>query len=252
MDEPAGRPVQGAWRRVRTSRRASMKLKEVIPWGRSFEEYRLIFALSGEDLGESVLGCGDGPASFNAEATAKGHRVTSCDPVYSLDPEAIRQRVVGCYETVIAQVERNVDRFVWNYFRAPDHLGECRLAAMETFLADYEQGKRAGRYVPASLPALPFPDGRFSLALVSHLLFLYSEQFDLDFHIAAFRELLRVAGEVRVFPLVTLEGEMSPHSAPVRTHLERAGFEVEVRTVQYEFVKAEDHAGNRMLRVKRP
>jgi hypothetical protein len=28
-----------------------MKLNEVIPWGRSFEEYARMFALTGEDLG---------------------------------------------------------------------------------------------------------------------------------------------------------------------------------------------------------
>jgi hypothetical protein len=47
-----------------------MKLDEVIPWGRSFDEYRRMFALTGDDLAEAVPGCGDGPASFNAEATA--------------------------------------------------------------------------------------------------------------------------------------------------------------------------------------
>jgi hypothetical protein len=37
----------------------------------------------------------------------------------------------------------------------------------------------------------------------------------------------------------------------VREHLELAGFEVEVTAVQYEFQRAEDHAGNRMMRVCR-
>ena len=34
---------------------------------------------------------------------------------------------------------------------------------------------------------------------------------------------------------------------PVREHLERAGFEVEVGVVDYEFQKAENHAGSRMM-----
>ena len=49
----------------------SVKLSEVIPWGRSFEEYRLMFALSEADLAGVILGCGDGPASFNTEATTR-------------------------------------------------------------------------------------------------------------------------------------------------------------------------------------
>jgi hypothetical protein len=180
----------------------SMKLNEVIPWGRSFEEYTRMFALTEEDLAGSILGCGDGPASFNAEATALGHRVVSCDPIYAFSAGEIERRVEDCYDTVISQVKRDPDSFVWSYFRDPDHLGECRLAAMRRFLADFEAGKREGRYVAASLPGLPFPDGRFSLALVSHLLFLDSGQLDLGFHVASLGELLRVAREARVFPLL--------------------------------------------------
>jgi hypothetical protein len=83
-----------------------MKLSEVIPWGRSYDEYRRMFALSGEDLVDSILGCGDGPASFNAEAKAKGHSVISCDPLYAFFAVEIEQRIYDCYDDVIAQVRR--------------------------------------------------------------------------------------------------------------------------------------------------
>ena len=228
-----------------------MKLSEVIPWGRSFDEYRRMFALTDGDLAGTILGCGDGPASFNAEATALGRRVVSCDPLYAFSAGEIERRVGECYGTVISQVKRNVDGFVWGYFRDPDHLGECRLAAMRRFLADFEPGKREGRYIAASLPKLPFADGQFSLALVSHLLFLYSEQLDLHFHTAAVEELLRVAGEVRIFPLLDLGRQWSRHVGPVSDHLERAGFEVQVVAVGYEFQKADDRAGGRMMKVRR-
>jgi len=49
-----------------------MKLTEVVPWGRTFAEYQLMFGLSQADLEAQILGCGDGPASFNAEMTALG------------------------------------------------------------------------------------------------------------------------------------------------------------------------------------
>jgi hypothetical protein len=101
------------------------------------------------------------------------------------------------------------------------------------------------------MPRLPFADGQFSLALVSPLLFLCSEQLDLDFHIAAFGELLRVASDVRVFPLLDLDQQWSPHVGPVCEHLTRAGFGVEVVAVEYEFQRAGDHASHRMLRVRR-
>src|SRR5215475_8321715 len=82
----------------------AIRLNEVIPWGRSFEEYRRMFALGGADLGGGILGCGDGPASFNAEATALGHAVVSCDPIYALSPAEIEQRVEDCHADMIAQV----------------------------------------------------------------------------------------------------------------------------------------------------
>jgi hypothetical protein len=48
-------------------------LDQIVPWGRSFEEYRRMFAPSDADLRLRVLGCADGPASFNAEARRIGH-----------------------------------------------------------------------------------------------------------------------------------------------------------------------------------
>jgi hypothetical protein len=228
----------------------SMTLNEVIPWGRSFDEYRRMFALTEDDLTGTILGCGDGPASFNAEATSLGHTVVSCDPIYAFSAAEIARRVEQCYDTVIAQVKQNLDGFVWTHFRDPDHLGECRLAAMRRFLADFEAGKQEGRYVAASLPQLPFENGRFSSALVSHLLFLYSTHLSLDFHIAAALELLRVAEELRIFPLLGLDRQWSPNVNPVRAHLQRAGFKVEIVAVEYEFQRAEDHAGNRMMRIR--
>ena len=58
-------------------------LNRVVPWGRSFEEYRRMFALSDADLQLKILGCADGPASFNAEASRLGHSVISIDPIDS-------------------------------------------------------------------------------------------------------------------------------------------------------------------------
>jgi len=223
------------------------RIDEVIPWGRSFDEYRRMFALSDEDLAGRILGCGDGPASFNAEATARDHAVVSCDPIYAFSVREIEQRVNDCYNNVITQVRHNLDEFVWDYFRDPDHLGQCRLAAMRRFLADFDRGKAEGRYGTASLPSLPFVDGQFDLALVSHLLFLYSEQLNFAFHLAAIDDLLRVAREVRVFPLLTLDRKLSPHVELVRTRFAKVGFRTEIKPVPYEFQRG----GHEMLRISR-
>ncbi len=43
--------------------------------------------------------------------------------------------------------------------------GQLRMAATQDFLSDYEPGKVQGRYLIAELPALPFSDGSFELAV---------------------------------------------------------------------------------------
>jgi len=40
-----------------------------------------MFALTEDDRERAILGCADGPASFNAEATALDWHVTSADPL---------------------------------------------------------------------------------------------------------------------------------------------------------------------------
>jgi hypothetical protein len=224
-----------------------MKLDDVVPWGRSRAEYELMFDLTSDDYKQPILGCGDGPASFNAQMTAAGYQVISVDPLYAFDGEAIQGRVDATYEAIISQVKQNSTRYRWTYYRDADALGRARLAVMERFLADYETGRRQGRYLPDALPTLTFADGRFGLALCSHLLFLYSEQLSLDFHLASLRELLRVAHEVRVFPLLALDCRPSPYLAPVQAHFTAAGYEVEIRRTPYEF----QVGGYEMMRIAR-
>jgi len=71
----------------------SQILSKVVPWGRSLDEYARMFALSPADLESRILDCGAGPSSFNAEATLRGGRVISCDPIYEFSAAQIRQRV---------------------------------------------------------------------------------------------------------------------------------------------------------------
>ena len=225
----------------------SITLEQVVPWGRSLDEYRRMFEMSERNLAANILGCGDGPASFNAEMTALGRSVVSCDPIYAFSKEQIARRVEETYDPIIEQVRRNAQNYVWSDFRDPDALGQHRLATMRAFLADFDAGRTAARYLPDALPALSFADGQFDLALCSHLLFLYSEQLTLEFHTAAIHELCRVAREVRIFPLLALDCRRSPHIAPVQERLCEAGFVVEIQHVPYEF----QAGGNQMMRISR-
>ncbi|ASC70175.1 hypothetical protein XM38_011050 [Halomicronema hongdechloris C2206] len=220
-------------------------LSQVVPWGRSFDEYVAMFNLSPQDLQGRLLGCGDGPAAFNGELTRRGGRVISVDPLYHFDVEAICDRIQTCFDQVLEGVRQNAQEFVWDTLGSPEELGRVRLAAMDQFLADYTAGKAAGRYLTASLPQLPFADQSFDLALCSHLLFLYSPQFDLDFHLASLRELRRVAREVRIFPLLELGSCPSRYLAPVLATLKAEGYQLQRHPVAYEFQRG----GNEMLRM---
>lgn len=54
-------------------------------------------------------------------------------------------------------------------------------------------------------------------------LFLYSEQFSMDSHIDSLIELCRVAKQLRIYPLITLNGEVSPHLNLVMSKLNKLG-----------------------------
>jgi SAM-dependent methyltransferase len=225
----------------------AVEVSQVIPWGRTYGEYERMFKLGPEDLAGGVLDCGGGPASFTAELWRKGGRVVAVDPLYRESGAEIRARFEARVESVMAQVRATPDNWVWSYHRDPDDLCASRRAALEAFLADYDPGLRQHRYLVGELPALPFADAAFGLALCSHLLFLYSDLLIEAFHLRSALELCRVAREVRLFPLLTLRSEPSPHLGPVRAALEAAGFGTDIVPVDYELQRG----GNQMLRIFR-
>lgn len=214
-----------------------MELDHVVPWGRSFPEYQRMFNLAPADLDKRILGCGDGPASFNASLTEQGGRVVSCDPVYRFSADAIRRRVEAVYPEIIAKVRANAAHYIWGEFGTVERLGQVRMEAMTAFLSDFDAGCEQGRYREATLPDLPFEDQAFDLALCSHYLFLYSDHLDAEGHLQGMRELCRVAREVRVFPLVALDGRRSRHLDAVRDALAEEGVRMSLEPVDYRFQK---------------
>ncbi len=221
------------------------KLADVVPWGRCRAEYLSFFDLLALEPGPRILDVGAGPSSFNAEMTALGHRVVSADPLYACAKPVIEGRIALTRETVMEGVHASRDRFVWDEIGSPEALEAMRLSAMALFLEDFEEGLEQGRYVVAGLPALPFATGSFDIALCSHFLFTYSGHRDAAFHTRAALELARVAAEVRIFPLLDLEGRTSAHLPAVQVALAEAGHRGRIETVGYEFQRG----GNQMLRI---
>ncbi|MGP1383032.1 MAG: SAM-dependent methyltransferase [Thainema sp.] len=225
-----------------------VKLQQVVPFGRSLDEYRKIFNLTDADLQRRIIGVGDGPASFNAEATALGASVLSVDPIYQFSGADILERFNTVVDDIIEQVTATSNDYVWGYHRSPADLRQSRSQTIQRFIQDYDQGQRERRYQVQTLPSLDIADNAFDLALCSHLLFLYSDHFDTAFHIDSIRDMLRVSSEVRIFPLLTLDLLRSQHLDPVINTFTEAGYSVEQVPVAYEFQKG----ANEMLRIVRP
>ncbi|MGD0885361.1 MAG: SAM-dependent methyltransferase [Thermodesulfovibrionales bacterium] len=225
----------------------SFTLDKIVPWGRSYEEYLSMFSLSKVDLNLYILGCADGPSSFNYGLTKRGGKIISVDPLYQLTKEQIAQRIKDTLNEVLEQTQKNESDYVWTTIHSIEELGRLRTSAMQEFLDDYERGLRESRYMAESLPSLSFADKQFQLALCSHFLFLYSDQLNLDFHINSIREMCRVAHEVRIFPLLKLSSEPSPYLEPVIKSIEGIGYKGEITAVKYEFQRG----GNKMMKIRK-
>jgi hypothetical protein len=229
------------------SKQVVMQLEKVVPFGRSLDEYQRMFNLSPASLNQSILGAGDGPASFNAEMAALGKSVVSVDPLYVFRAEEIEKQFYSVVDNIIAQIQMTPGDWVWSYHQSPEHLKENRIKTLKTFIRDYEQGKAAGRYLVGELPRFDFQEDQFELALCSHFLFLYSDHFTYEFHRASILEMLRVAPEVRLFPLLTLDLKKSPYVEPLIAEFQSAGYSVSVEKVGYELQRG----GNEMLRIQK-
>ena len=224
-----------------------MKLNEVIPLGRTCTEYRAMFSLNEADLNKKILDCGGGPSSFNYEMKIQNKKVTTIDPLYQFSKENIKKRIDETFEDVMAQGKASKDDYIWKNIKTVEELAETRMYAMKTFLNDFETGKKEKRYITAALPDLPFKKEEFDLALSSHFLFLYSDLLSLDFHVSAVDEMLRVASEVRIFPLLDLSTDKSQHVDEIIRIFKEKEMQVSIETVDYEFQKG----GNQLMKICR-
>ncbi len=223
-------------------------LDSVAFYGRTLREYRAFFQLSDVDLRQRrILDCSAGCASFNAEATRRGTDVLSVDPLYDRSPAALRAVARHDIAHVLQRARASRERFVYGYFRDLDEVERLRRAAMDGFLADYPGGRAQGRYRAACLPHLPFASDAFDLALCGHFLLLYAYRFDARFHLDSLRELMRVAGEVRVYPLLQPDGQPPAFLDELCHCLRREGHALDIVPLEYEFFRG----ANQMLRLRR-
>lgn len=223
----------------------AFELSTVVPWGRTLEEYRLMFALSEVDFKKSIASFGDGPASFNSEMTELRNNVTSFDPIYQFTKEQLLNRIEDTKDIVMKQTKDNKDNFIWTTIKDLDELEKMRMGAMYNFIEDFDKGREENRYIPHELPnKTTFLDKHFDIGLSSHFLLLYPD-LGLDFHIKAIDEMLRICKEVRIFPILDLDAKESSVLKPIIDNYSK-GYEVKIEKTDYMFQKD----GDKMLVIK--
>ncbi|GAA4020119.1 hypothetical protein GCM10022247_50020 [Allokutzneria multivorans] len=201
---------------------------------RTFANYLSQFAVTEDDLlAGPVLDCPGGAADFASELRARGGRAVSVDPSYNLSVEDLTATIDAGLTQVIEWARTQPGRFTFDEDGVWEHSPVWQDSA-KRFLADFarDRAEGTGHYRAALLPELPFEDDSFALALSGFLLFTYADQFDHAFHLAALRELLRVAPEVRLHPLTDSSGVPYPRLAELLETLAAEGVRSRVLTVE--------------------
>lgn len=212
-----------------------LDLERIVFIGRTFEEYIAMFSLSSEELeGKKILDCPAGACSFTAISQQKGLDVTACDIAYYHPEEALANKGKKDLEHAMESVEKAKAQYVFDYFKDVADLSQHRTRALNDCAADMKQNPE--RYIPVTLPSLPFESEEFDLILSAHFLFTYGDRLDKAFHLKVIEELLRVAKEeIRIFPLVDLSGNRYEHLDEIVKMLKGQGYEVKEMFVPYEF-----------------
>jgi hypothetical protein len=219
----------------REKQSTKLELDRIIFIGRTFEEYMRMFSLSVEELrGNRILDCPGGACSFTAIGNNMGLDITACDIAYDHEVEQLREKGIRDVEHAILHMEKVKDSYVWDYFHDIEGLQKNRIQALNDCTRHMMTANE--KYIPAVLPSLPFKNEEFDLLLSAHFLFTYADRLDFEFHIKVMEELLRVTKkEVRIFPLVDLEGKRYEHLDKVIRYLAEIGYAAEEVKVSYEF-----------------
>ncbi|HIW32242.1 MAG TPA: class I SAM-dependent methyltransferase [Candidatus Paenibacillus intestinavium] len=211
---------------------------------RSFEEYESMFMLDETMLTTGkILDIAAGASSFTAECISRGYDATACDPLYKLSDDQIYE--FGKQQLSIASEKLNSkkDAFNWNYYKDIETHDDIREHSLEKFIDSYRSDFDKEAYMNAMLPNLPFEDDTFSSIVCNHFLFLYQEQFDYSFHLAAIKEMIRITkkdGIILLYPLVGFKDELYPQLDVLQEELAELGVDVSIRSTEFRFLPSAD------------
>jgi SAM-dependent methyltransferase len=212
---------------------------------RSFDEYVRMFDLQQSDLENgAILDVAAGGSSFTAEAIARGYSAFAVDPRYGAGIEEWIKEAKQEIETSTAKLAKVQNHFDWSYYGSLEQHRAGREASILRFAAHVMDPSSANHYKYGMLPELPFSDNQFSLVLCSHFMFLYADQFGYEFHIKAILELMRVCkpgGQIRIYPLITLNWEPYPKLEELMELISRHGGRAELLLSKLPFIPKSSH-----------
>jgi hypothetical protein len=225
-----------------------LKLDRIAFYGRTLEEYLLMFGIN--DIPSlirynAILDCPCGASSFVAEANSKhGIQAIGCDHLFAKDVETLSKRGEDDIEYIIQRVSTDPNLYNWDFYSSIDKLREYRRLALQQFLLDYPTGIKENRYIKAELPKLPFEDKSFDLVLSGHFLFTYSHKLDFLFILSSILELCRVSSkEVRIYPLQNSSLQPYEQMTEILFALEKLRIGYDIVPVPFEFQRG----SNKML-----
>jgi len=199
-------------------------------WVYSLADYRKIFALTEQDLQKEILDYPGGISSVNAELYALGQVIISADPAYQLSAKEMQDYAGQTLESAINYLRQHPQLLSAGNEAAMSTIIEGWRRSTEQFLADYEMGKKQGRYRALELPPQSGINETFELLLCTDFLFnpqlnsLYSAQ-------ELMSDLCQFAEEIRIFPLPEQKTAVNSELGPLMLAFQQRNYGVEVRAL---------------------
>lgn len=228
-----------------------LSINEICGLGYSVDDYKKMFDLSDDDLNRNILDYRSGANVFCQEIynqnKSEASIIKACDPIYQMNITDLKKLAKASIDKLNQEYKANKSKFTLNTADFEKFI-EQRINNINIFFSEFEVNKNNNLYTLDSLPSLSFEDEKFDLALVNYYFFSYSEILGLDYIVAGLKELIRVANEVRIFPLVNHSGEYSDAVPMVLGKLQENDLGAEIKEVEFGLWQSE----NAMMKVWSP
>lgn len=219
---------------------------DLLLWGHNLNDYIKMFHLAPEILtSKKIIEIGLGAGTFNLELTQLGGKIISYHPLYQLEKNALESLISKSFTCLVEKFLQRKNDFNWESVKNFDLWKNNREENIKAFFKDYAQGKQQKRYIPLESTNFSYDHFEFDYALCSHYFFSYNLDKSVEFHFEMLKNLCYIAKEVRIFPLLSSDGQLPELLGPLMHKLQNALIGLEILAVPYELQKQ----GNALLRL---